>query len=199
MPLPTLDDPERLEQPPDFDAVFGFQGPLELEIGSGKGGFAIGYAERYPARRLVAMEWRHKYAELTRRAAEHKGLANLLVLRADAKRFVPRLFAGEALDAVRLHFPDPWWKRRHFKRRVLDPPYAKQLFLLLKHGGRLDVRTDVEERALDMMEVLLASGFINTVEGTGFAPFDPEEVPSTRERRYLARAEPVWRIQLLRP
>jgi tRNA (guanine-N7-)-methyltransferase len=82
---------------------------------------------------------------------------------------------------------------------VIDLPYAKQLFLLLKHGGRLDVRTDVEERAHDMMEVLLASGFVNPLGGTGFAPFEPEEVPSTRERRYLARAEPVWRVQLLRP
>ncbi len=187
---------ECLQGPPPWDRVFGMAGPLELEIGAGKGDFAVGFAEKHPDRRLVSLEVRRLYAEMTREKAREAKLPNVLVLRADAKACVPRLFAQGSLDGIHVYFPDPWWKRRHFKRRVLDEDFSRLLLSRLKPGAVLHVRTDVEERAYDMLDVLTRAGFANPLGG--FAPFDLEEVPTTREKRYLASGQAVWRMHLVR-
>lgn len=196
---PALDDWRALASPPDWDAVFGFSGPLDLEIGSGKGHFAAAFGARHPDRRLVTLEVRRHYAQTTRARAEKAGLTNVLPVHADAKLFAPRLIAPASLAAIHLYFPDPWWKQRHFKRRVIEPAFARTLLGLLEPGGLFFVRTDVEARALDMLRGLEAAGFENAVAPGAFAPFDPGEVPTTRERRYLEGDEPVWRLRLRRP
>lgn len=197
MALPTL-DLTTLVAYPDWGAVFGFPGMLELEVGAGRGGFAAAYGVKHPERRLVALEQRRVYAEETRRRVEKAEAKNVLVLQADAKVLAPKLFMPASLDAIHVYFPDPWWKRRHFKRRVVDPAFSRTMLELLKPGAPLHVRTDVEERAVDMLAVLSAAGFVNPL-GEAFAPFDPEEVPTTRERRYLASGQRVWRLHMVRP
>lgn len=188
-----------LAEPPDWDQVFGSSGPLELEIGCGKGGFALEYCRRHPEVRYVAFEWRKKYAREVQHRAEQRGLLNLKVIEADARFEVPRLFKKGSLAAVHVQFPDPWWKRSHQKRAVLTPEFAGLLFELLAPGGLFDVRTDVEDRAQQMLETLEAAGFENPLGKGAFHPPDPEEVPSTRERRYLETGQPVYRARLRRP
>jgi tRNA (guanine-N7-)-methyltransferase len=188
-----------LEAPPDWDAEFGFSGPLELEIGSGAGGHALEYCRRHPEVRFVAFEWRKKYARDTLDRGSKMGLRNLRVLEADARFVVPRIFAPGSLDAVHLQFPDPWWKRAHFKRAVIQPEFAKLLLDKLKPGGLFDMRTDVQDRGVSMLAILEDAGFVNPLGKGVFHPYDPEEVPSTRERRYLASGEPVYRARLRKP
>jgi tRNA (guanine-N7-)-methyltransferase len=188
------------KEPLDWDVVFGRSfGPLELEIGCGAGGFAIEYCRRHPEVRYVAFEWRKKYArEVSHRASTH-GLANLLAIEADARIEIPRMFRAGCLDVIRLQFPDPWWKRAHQKRAILQPQFARLLFELLRAGGRFDFRTDVEERGAAGLRVLEGVGLVNPL-GTGtFHPFDPEEIASTRERRYLVEGLPVFRARLVKP
>ncbi len=189
---------EKLKQPPDWDQEFGMGGPLELEIGAGKGGFALGFGRKYPDRRLVALEARRLFATMTREKIAAAGLGNVLVLQTDAKAAVPRLFAEASLSAIHLYFPDPWWKRRHFKRRVVDAQFSRLLLSRLRPGAALHVRTDVEERAHDMLTVLTRAGFLNPLGPGEFARFDAEEVPTTREKRYLASGQQVWRLRLFR-
>lgn len=189
-----------LEQPPDWAQVFGGStGPLELEIGCGAGGFAVEYARRNPTVRYVAFEWRKKYArEVAHRAGKH-AVANLRVIEGDAKMEVPRLFTPGSLACIHLQFPDPWWKRAHQKRAILTPEFTKLLYTLLAPGGRFDLRTDVEARAKQMLDVLEKAGFVNPLGPRSFHPALPDEVPSTRERRYLVTGEPVFRARLVRP
>jgi tRNA (guanine-N7-)-methyltransferase len=188
-----------LESPPDWDAEFGFNGPLELEIGSGAGGHAIEYCRRNPKVRFMAFEWRKKYARDTQSRGDAIGLKNLRVVEADARTLVPRLFAPGSLSVIHLQFPDPWWKRSHFKRAVIQPDFAKLLLDRLVPGGKFDLRTDVEDRAKNMLAILEEAGFVNPLGRGVFHPYDPEEVPSTRERRYLASGEPVYRARLVKP
>jgi tRNA (guanine-N7-)-methyltransferase len=188
-----------LEAPPDWDAEFGFSGPLELEIGSGAGGHALEYCRRNPGVRFVAFEWRKKYARDTQARGEKMGLKNLRVLEADARAVVPRLFAAGSLAAIHLQFPDPWWKRAHFKRAIILPEFARLLLDKLAPGGRFDMRTDVEDRGQAMLSILEEVGFHNPLGLGVFHPYDPEEVPSTRERRYLQSGEPVYRARLVKP
>lgn len=188
-----------LKTPPDWDEVFGAKGPLELEIGCGAGGFALNYAKKFPEIRLVAFEWRKKFArEVAFRAIKNE-VSNLRVIEADARTEIPLIFKPGSLSGIHIQFPDPWWKRAHFKRAVVQPEFSRFLFTLMKPGARFDMRTDVEDRAKQMLAILEGAGFINPLGAGVFHPHDPEEVPSTRERRYLASGEPVYRARLIRP
>src|SRR5271170_6476345 len=147
---PIPDNPV-FEERPDWSEIFGRRGaPLHLELGAGHGGFALAFAAQNPQIDLVAMEWRKKFADFTRARAAQRGLKNLLSYRGDARFEVPRLFAESSLDTIYLHFPDPWWKRRHEKRRLVDESFTPMLMARLRPGGLLDVRTDVQERGEDM-------------------------------------------------
>lgn len=187
-----------LMTPPDWSAVFGGPGPLELEIGSGAGAFALGYAARHPAARYIAIEWRKKYARELEHRARARGLTNLRVVEADARAIIPRLFALGSLSGIHLQFPDPWWKRAHRKRAILTPGFATLLLELAVRGAVFDLRTDVRSRAEEMLAILEAAGWHNPLGPGSFHPADPEDVPSSRERRYLESGEPVYRARLTR-
>ena len=185
---------------PDWRAVLGEGSDrMELEIGSGHGGFALAFAARHPEQALVAVEQRRSFAaDLAARAAR-RGLSNLLVVNGDARLLAPRLFRPGSLQAIHVHFPDPWWKRKHHRRRLVDDGMSALLFRLLRPGGALDFRTDVERYGLEARERLEALGFLNAAGPGRFAESDPDEIPSTREKRYLASGHRVWRLKLLRP
>jgi len=185
--------------PPDWNAVFGqrLEG-LEVELGSGAGGFALGYAAAHPRIGYVAIEWRKKYAREVEHRARTGGIHNLRVVEADARAVVARLFAPGSLRAIHFQFPDPWWKRAHRKRGLLTPDFTALLFRLAAPGGQFDLRTDVEARAREMIQTLEDAGWHNPLGGGVFHPPDPDEVPSSRERRYLASGEPVYRARLVK-
>lgn len=172
--------------------------PLEVEIGAGAGGFALGHARAKPETLLVAMEIRKKLAATIEAKAERDGLANLIVLCADAKTVLPRLFAPVSVSCFHIQFPDPWWKKRHHERRLLDEDMAILLYNLLGPGGEVKVRTDVEGRGREMAMALEAVGFENVFGPGGLAPREPDEVPSSRERGYLERGQPVYRYRMRR-
>ena len=189
-----------LKSPPDWDQVFGMGGPLELEIGSGYGAFALAYAEAHRDVRYVAFEWRKKWARHVQSLADKRGLKNVKVIEADAKREIPLLFKPNSLSQIHLQFPDPWWKRAHQKRAILTPDFTRLLFDLTRPGGIFEMRTDVEDRGVQMIEALEAAGYQNPLGSRVFHPHDPvNDFPSSRERRYLAAGEPVYRARLIKP
>jgi tRNA (guanine-N7-)-methyltransferase len=196
LPNPVGQELVGLASPPDWARVFGQAGPMELEIGCGAGGFALDYASRWPQVRYVALEWRKKFARELDRRSRSRGLANLKVVEADARIEVPRLFSPGSLAAIHVHFPDPWWKRAHQKRSILTPAFCGVLFELLSPGGEFDLRTDVQERASAMLAALEGAGFVNPLGPGSFHPRDPEDIPSTRERRYLTTGTPIYRARL---
>ncbi len=192
--------PIALDLRPDWRERLGDRAQeLELEIGSGHGGFALAFARARPERALVAIEQRRKFAEDVRAKAERRGYANLVVVHGDARVLAPRLFAAGSLAAIHVHFPDPWWKRRHHRRRLVDDGMSTLLLRLLRPGGLLDFRTDVERYAAEAIERLEDEGFLNEAGRGAFADAPPDEIPSTREKRYLASRQPVWRLRLRRP
>ncbi len=185
---------------PDWRARFGAAAArLELEIGSGHGGFALAFARARSDRALVAIEQRRKFAAEVAERAARRGLTNLLVLNGDARLLAPRLFPAGSLAAIHVHFPDPWWKRRHHRRRLVDDRMSALLLGLLAPGGLLDFRTDVERYAAEAVARLEEAGFVNPLGAGRFAEPAPDEIPSTREKRYLATGHPVWRLRLVRP
>ena len=143
---------------------------------------------------LVLVETRRSDCELIRGRAARRGLANLLVLQGDAKLLLPRLFAPGALAAVHVQFPDPWWKTRHHKRRMVDVDVAALLRTLLAPGGLVDFRTDVPNYAREGVATWEEAGFEN-LDGPGQLWTGAPEVLSTRERRYAQTGQPVFRAR----
>lgn len=194
------DAPLAADLRPDWRALVGARAAaLELEIGSGHGGYALAFARAHPERVLVAVEQRKKYAAELEARARARGHDNLVVICADGRLLAPRLFAAGSLAAIHVHFPDPWWKRRHGRRRLLDDGMSQLLLGLLRPGGLLDFRTDVEAYAAEAAPRLEAVGFANEAGPGRFAHRPEGEIPSTREKRYLATGQPVWRLRLRRP
>ena len=192
--------PITLDLLPDWRARFGDAAEhLELEIGPGHGGFALAWARAHPDRALVTIEQRKKFAADIAAKVERRGHDKLLVLCGDARLLAPRLFRGGSLAAIHVHFPDPWWKRRHHRRRLVDEGMSTLLLRLLRPGGLLVFRTDVERYALEAIERLEAEGFVNEAGRGAFSDAPPDEIPSTREKRYLATGQRVWRLRLRRP
>jgi tRNA (guanine-N7-)-methyltransferase len=193
------DAPIALDRLPDWEAILGATEGLELEIGCGHGGYALSFARERPRRALVAIEQRRSFADALAAKAARRGHRNLVAICGDARALAPRLFAAGSLAAIHVHFPDPWWKRRHERRRLVDDDMSLLLLRLLAPGALLDFRTDVERYALDAIARLEAVGFENEAGPGRFADLAADEIPSTREKRYLAAGEPVWRLRLRRP
>jgi tRNA (guanine-N7-)-methyltransferase len=194
------DAPLALDLVPDWGARLGpLAAELELEIGAGHGGFALAFARARPAQALVTIEQRRAFAEAIREKAEERGHRNLVVIRGDGRVLAPRLFRAGSLAAIHVHFPDPWWKRRHHHRRLVDDRTSILLLQLLRPGGLLDFRTDVERYALDAVARLEEIGFENEAGRGAFSDAPPGEIPSTREKRYLETGQRVWRLRLRRP
>jgi tRNA (guanine-N7-)-methyltransferase len=183
---------------PDWARDFGRAAPLELEIGPGRGGFALDHAAAHPAIDLICIETRRGDCELIRARAARRGLSNLAVLQGDAKLLLPRLFPPGSLSALHVQFPDPWWKKRHNKRRLVDVELAARMRVLLRAGGVVDFRTDVRAYAQAAVATWEEAGFTNAA-GPGRLSSEAPEVLSTRERRYARTGQPVYRARFVNP
>ena len=166
--------------------------PVEVEIGPGHGGFALDYAALHPDRLLVAIESRKADCELIRKRAGKRALGNLEVFQGDAKVLIPRMFSERSLSGVHIQFPDPWWKTRHHKRRMIDVELALLFRRLLEVGSVVDFRTDVPAYFREAVQTWLDAGFVQLPDAT-------PDVLSTRERRYAITGQPVFRAQFENP
>lgn len=185
---------------PDWRRDFGRQGEqrLGLEIGPGHGHFALDHAAAHPELDLVVIETRRADVELIRERAGKRGLPNLIALHGDAKLLLHTLFAASSLHEVHVQFPDPWWKKRHQKRRMVDVELAALVRALLKPGGQVDFRTDVPAYAQAAVATWEEAGFDN-LDGQGNLWSGQPETLSTRERRYAQSGQPVFRARFVSP
>jgi tRNA (guanine-N7-)-methyltransferase len=184
-----------------FDALVPGEGPRELEIGFGRGRFLLERARAAPGSRLLGIEIKAKWGHLVEERRRREGLGNVVALAGDARQVLPRLRPDGALARVFLHFPDPWWKKRHAKRRVLDDDFLDQVARLLAPGGELFVQTDVEDRAQEMRERIEAHGSKDTPSFDVVPGFDgpnPYGARSNREVRAEQDQLPVYRVLAVR-
>jgi tRNA (guanine-N7-)-methyltransferase len=203
-PKPRAVDPyadaPRLPNDPIVDprGLVGAQSPIELEIGPGRGGFIIERLEGDPTVRIVGLEIRRKWATIVDRKIGARGLSDRgRVFAADAKDALVRFPAG-SVERIYLHFPDPWWKKRHRKRLVVEPDFVVQAARVLRPGGDFFVQTDVPERAESYAQAFLANPEFEAW-GTTARVSDPEfGARSPRERRAMADGLPICRMRFRR-
>ncbi|NBW32310.1 MAG: tRNA (guanosine(46)-N7)-methyltransferase TrmB, partial [bacterium] len=153
----------------DLDAVFGRRAPRSLEIGFGNGENLLGLARAHPERDFIGVEVHRAGVGHLLLEADASGIGNLRLICHDAVEVLERAVAPGALDEVLILFPDPWHKKRHHKRRLVQPEFVELVASRLAAGGRLQLATDWEPYAQQMLEVVGANPkFINKAGAAGF-------------------------------
>ncbi len=177
--------------PVDAQALFGRSAPLVLEIGSGMGETTAAIARAHPGTDYLAVEVHGPGIGSLLRRIEAERLPNLRVVRHDALDVLEHMIADGALAGIYLFFPDPWPKKRHHKRRIVQPAFAALAARKLAPGGILHAATDWQDYAEQMLAVLSAEPLLENT-AAGFAP-RPEHRPLTKfERRGLGLGHAVW-------
>lgn len=209
-PAPMSDAPYPYANPPrlpeegevDLSDVLGPGGPIELVIGPGRGAFILERSEAAPQARIIGMEIRRKWAQrVDERLKKHGKHPAVRVVCEDAKLALPRIVPDGCVQRVFVHFPDPWWKKRHQKRLVVVDPLVEQLVRLLADDGELFVQTDVPERAEEYQSRLAAFELLTPAGDTPDSPVlsdNPYGAKSNRERRADQDGLPVYRLRYRR-
>ena len=180
-------------QPIDLDEVFGRSAPKVLEIGFGMGETTANIAAAHPEVDYLGIEVHTPGVGSLLKEIRERGLTNLRIIQHDAVEVLQCMIAPAALDGVHIFFPDPWPKKRHHKRRLIQPSLVRLLAERMKPGACLHVATDWEEYAAHILATLSAEPLLrNTAES--YAP-RPEYRPQTKfERRGLNLGHEVWDI-----
>jgi tRNA (guanine-N7-)-methyltransferase len=174
--------------------VFGNDHPVEVEVGFGKGLFLLTAARACPNVNFLGVEIIRKYQFFVATRLAKRHLANVRVALADARLFFRDYVAADSCQAVHVYFPDPWWKKRHLKRRLFTAEFAAQCERVLRLGGRLHIVTDVAEY------FAVITGLV--AERTWLRPLPPAEPGEPAhdldyltnfERKFRKEGRPIYR------
>jgi tRNA (guanine-N7-)-methyltransferase len=184
---------EYVSAPLDFDRVFGRSAPRVLEIGFGMGETTAAIAAAHPDTDYLALEVHTPGVGSLLKQLDEQAIGNVRVIQHDAVEVLQHMIAPGALDGAHIFFPDPWPKKRHHKRRLIQPPLVSLLASRLKSGGYVHAATDWEEYAQQILDVFSGEPLLeNTVES--YAP-RPDYRPLTKfEQRGLRLGHGVWDI-----
>ncbi|MBK6905834.1 MAG: tRNA (guanosine(46)-N7)-methyltransferase TrmB [Rhodocyclaceae bacterium] len=177
-----------------YPEVFGRSAPVIMEIGCGMGETTAHIAAAQSACDFIGIEVHTPGVGSLLKQIDERGLTNLRVIQHDAVAVVSDMIAADSLRGIHVFFPDPWPKKRHHKRRLLQLPFVTELAKRLAPGGYLHCATDWEEYAQQMVEVLGACSLLRNTSASadGFAP-RPAYRPQTKfETRGLRLGHGVW-------
>ena len=188
---------DSLPVPFDPGSVFPTDSPVELEVGSGKGLFLATASARSPDRNFLGAEIAGGYARLCAGRLAAAGRTNARIIYGDATFLVRSMLPDACLGGMHVYFPDPWWKARHRKRRVLAELFLKHAGRVLPAGAVRHVWPDVEEYFLESVAFAKATGlFADPRDEQSPAPEHDLDYRTHFERRTRIAGEAVWRAAL---
>ncbi len=191
----AIDEPA---PPIDWPSFFGNPNPVELEVGSGKGLFLANAARDHPDRNYLGVEITKKYARLTAERLVKQKIENAKIWAGDIRTVMPRI-TDFSLLAVHIYFPDPWWKKRHKKRRVFNEELVASVARTLEPGGELHLASDVEEYYKMIRELMADDRRFE--ERPAPVPGSPEhdlDYLTNFERKYRIEGRPIYRANYAR-
>jgi len=176
----------------DFKKLFNNNSPVTLEIGFGDGVSLAAMAEQAPDKNFLGVEVHRPGVGRLLHLIKEKGLTNIRVMDEDAVEIIKNCVAESSLDCVQLFFPDPWHKKRHNKRRIVQPEFISLIASRLRKGGVFHLATDWQPYAEHMAELMLASAEFKSLSSGAYSQ-KPEERPTTKfENRGLKLGHGVW-------
>jgi tRNA (guanine-N7-)-methyltransferase len=188
------------EAPLCWQSLFGTEKPVEIEIGSGKGLFLASAGTERPGHNFLGIELSRKYARLAAQRVLKRGLANVRVWPGDARPLLARRVPDASVHAVHVYFPDPWWKKRHKKRRVFSAELVASVVRVLEPAGALHVATDVQEYFGVITALLAAEPLLRE------QPVPPMKEPehdldylTNFERKFRIEGRDIYRASYMKP
>ncbi len=186
-----------MEGPLDPTTLFSRHNPVELEIGTGKGMFLASATSSTPDRNFLGIEVRVGYARMAASRLAALKTTNGIVLHGDAMHLVRHVLPNASLSGLHVYFPDPWWKARHRKRRILNPEFLQHAGRIMQSGSQLHIWTDVEEYFNEA--VLVVNNTLLFSKASKEPAGGLENTYRTHfERRTLLAGDPVWRAVFTR-
>lgn len=187
------------DEPLALAALFGRDAPCTLEIGFGNGANLVALAHAHPERDYLGVEVHRPGVGRLLLALEEAGLTNVRVVCHDAVEVLGRQIAAGSLAEILILFPDPWPKKRHHKRRLIQSAFVALAERALAAGGVLRLATDWEPYALEMLACLSAApGLRNLAADGGFAARPAERIPTRFELRGTRLGHQVWDLAFAR-
>jgi tRNA (guanine-N7-)-methyltransferase len=170
---------------------------LDVELGCAEAHFLIDLARADPASLFVGVEIRRELVTFTNRELGRAGMGNVRLVFANMSVDMPRLFSPGSVRRFFLNFPDPWFKTRQHKRRVIGPELMDEIHRALAPAGELFVQTDIFDlgmEAMSALEALAPARFVNAHAPWSFLPANPYAAKSRRERQCEGEDVRIWRL-----
>ncbi len=187
---------DRIELP-DWQTVYSDLAlPLHLDIGCARGKFLLEMAQLHPETNFLGIEIRRPLVEDANREKERLGLSNLHYLFGSINYSVEDIFQSlpeNVLQYISVQFPDPWFKRKHNKRRVIQPELVNSLIAYLQPQGTVFLQSDIEEVALEMTARFAEHPLLDKQHQDNWLPDNPLSIPTERELYVTADNLPVYR------
>ena len=189
--IPSKTNPQDGATPVSIEDFFDTQGPIEVEIGCGKGGFMVDYCEKYPEKPFIGIDQEASIAFLAaKRIAKRTHLPHARVLHGDAFYFLRDWFPENTVQIFHMYFPDPWPKKRHRKRRLLKKEYLEQVRRCAVPGALFRWGTDFQKYHEESWAVFTSLPWIEVVE----AEANPTEgIMTGFEKKYREEGRPIYR------
>jgi len=177
----------------DLTDLFGNNNPITFEIGFGIGQSLVEMASKAPDRNFIGVEVHEPGVGACLMAAGQEQVTNLRIYNEDAVEVLKQCIPNQSLDCVQVFFPDPWHKKRHHKRRIIQPEFVELLVAKLTPGGTLHLATDWENYAEHMLEVLTDNSDLCNLSSTNDYVPRPQHRPKTKfEQRGERKGHGVW-------
>lgn len=181
---------------PNWTDVFGRQAPLAIDIGCGPGLFVCELARAHPEWNVLGIEIRAHLVENVQQMAQDMALTNVHAQIANANFHLKDMLAEKSVAFVSVNFPDPWYKKRHHKRRVVNPVWLQSLVPALQPQAEIHAMTDYLPIAEQMREVFDGCKALQRVFKTDIWPeHSTHGLTSEREQIHMRRQEPIYRMQ----
>ena len=191
---------EDLNGEADFAKIFGRNGPVHIEIGSGKGTFLVSQGRHEPEVNFLGIEWASKYYRYAVDRIGRWDLRNVRITRTDAAHFLAEHVGDGAVTFFHVYFPDPWPKKRHHKRRFICDKNMHQMLRCLEPGGIINIATDYEGYFEQIQEVVgkkVEADAAEIIDFIATAGAGDEEVAGTNyERKYIRDGRKIYTLAL---
>ncbi|HEY5673932.1 MAG TPA: tRNA (guanosine(46)-N7)-methyltransferase TrmB [Malonomonas sp.] len=182
----------QLKKAGSFAAIFGNDNPLSLDIGCGIGDFVVQIAQRHPERNFIAVDIFNQGCKQTCARIEATGLSNVRMMRVEARYLLYEYLGKESLQTIYVNCPDPWPKKRHRKRRMLNREFLNLALYSLQPGGVLNFATDFADYGESSGELLAADPRFENLHSSPFT-HDLGEYPISKYmRRFLDLGQPIY-------
>ena len=186
-------------RPFSWAEVFGEDRPLRVEIGVGNSPFLIEVSRRAPDFNYLGFEYSQKRVIKFLKMVQAAKLNNIRMLRLNASTVLDRVFTPGTVDHFYINHPDPWPKRRHAKKRFVEPSNARQMQLLLRSGGALSLRTDFPTYAQQMLDVLDETEGLKNMAGRGNFALSPIETFRTPyENKFRKAGRQIYYLEYVK-